>query len=110
MPSPPPEHNFDEIPIVEKRDDWWYRKYAEDEEGRPVPVAAGGADEPEPTSGTPAGIHMPDPSYWPILAAVMLPIMGWATVYRSWGILAAAGVGLIVTVFGWGLEPSAEEH
>ncbi|MDQ6927379.1 MAG: cytochrome c oxidase subunit I [Actinomycetota bacterium] len=37
IPSPPPEYNFAEIPIVTARDDLWHRKYTEDEEGRAIP-------------------------------------------------------------------------
>ena len=37
IPSPPPEYNFAEIPLVVARDDLWHRKYSEDDEGRPVP-------------------------------------------------------------------------
>src|SRR3990172_11074838 len=29
IPSPPPEYNFREIPVVEHRDDFWYRKHPE---------------------------------------------------------------------------------
>ena len=34
--SPPPVHNFDEIPTVSHLDEWWHRKYQEDESGRVV--------------------------------------------------------------------------
>ena len=37
--NPPPEYNFAEVPIVTARDELWHRKYAEDEQGRPVPRA-----------------------------------------------------------------------
>src|SRR4249920_306927 len=43
--SPPPEYNFEEIPVVHSLDDLWHRKYAETEGGRVVPVAAGGSGE-----------------------------------------------------------------
>jgi len=36
IPSPPPEYNFAEIPLVTARDDVWHRKYTEDDQGRPV--------------------------------------------------------------------------
>ena len=36
IPSPPPEYNFKEIPIVTARDDFWHQKYTEDENGRAV--------------------------------------------------------------------------
>ena len=35
--SPPPEYNFEEIPVVHSLDDLWHRKYAETEGGRVVP-------------------------------------------------------------------------
>ena len=34
--SPPPEYNFAEIPVVEHRDEFWHRKYTEDDQGRLV--------------------------------------------------------------------------
>src|SRR4029434_10757990 len=43
IPSPPPEYNFAEVPEVESRDDWWHRKYTEDDEGRLLPLPSGGA-------------------------------------------------------------------
>ena len=36
IPSPPPEYNFKEVPIVTARDDFWHQKYTEDENGRAV--------------------------------------------------------------------------
>jgi cytochrome c oxidase subunit 1 len=36
VPSPPPEYNFAEIPLVTSRDELWHQKYSEDEHGRPV--------------------------------------------------------------------------
>ncbi|HEX2273731.1 MAG TPA: cytochrome c oxidase subunit I [Acidimicrobiales bacterium] len=37
IPSPPPEYNFAEIPLVVARDDFWHTKYSQDDQGRPVP-------------------------------------------------------------------------
>jgi cytochrome c oxidase subunit 1 len=36
IPSPPPEYNFKDVPIVLARDDFWHQKYTEDENGRAV--------------------------------------------------------------------------
>ena len=44
IPSPPPPYNFEEIPVVRSVDALWHRKYVEREDGRPVPVVAGGSD------------------------------------------------------------------
>jgi cytochrome c oxidase subunit 1 len=109
IPSPPPEHNFDEIPVVQKRDDWWYRKYLVDPEGEPIRVHAGGAESDDPQGDAGHSIHMPDPSYWPVFAAAMIPIVGWSVIYSAWPLAAVAGFGLVLGIFGWGLEPAAEE-
>jgi len=109
MQSPPPEHNFDEIPVIKHRDDFWYRKYLTDPEGEEVRVFAGGADAEHDEDGGHGHIHMPDPSYWPLLAAVGPPIMGYGVIYSHWGVLIGGGVLTILSLFGWGLEPSAEE-
>jgi cytochrome c oxidase subunit 1 len=120
--SPPPEYNFEEIPVVHARDDLWHRKYAETEGGRVVPVAAGGSREAVPGGGEHAGdhraghgadgggghaIHMPSPSYFPLIAAAGFPIAGYGLIFG----VPAVVVGLVITLagfFGWALEPSAE--
>jgi hypothetical protein len=54
------------------------------------------------------GIHMPSPSYFPIVAALGLPILGYGVLYSP--ILAVDGVLItLVGLFGWALEPSAAE-
>jgi cytochrome c oxidase subunit 1 len=105
--SPPPAHNFDEIPIVKSRDDHWHRKYLQDPEGQPVPVIAGGADAEEP--GEHGHIHLPSPSYFPLFAACGLPIVGWGVVYTQPSVMILGAVVLILGIFGWALEPSVDE-
>ena len=39
IPSPTPEHNFDETPVIEEFDEFWHRKYGHDERGRAVRIA-----------------------------------------------------------------------
>jgi cytochrome c oxidase subunit 1 len=122
--SPPPEYNYAEIPLVEARDDWWHHKYTEDAEGRLVRLPSGGAGDAE-SSGTVAtvheqgglagghgdghGIHMPSPSYFPLIVAAGLPFLGYAAVFKNvWLIIP----GLLLVLFGiyaWGLEPGTEE-
>jgi cytochrome c oxidase subunit 1 len=52
IPSPVPHYNFAEIPQVHARDDFWHRKYTEDEAGRAIPVIAGGSMAVRSTTGT----------------------------------------------------------
>ena len=111
--SPPPDYNFEEIPTIRYLDDFWHRKYAEDDEGELVPVPAGGAPESDPGHGEAAhghGIHLPGPSYFPILASLgFLPIAYGVTFGGAlWWLAAAGGVLLLAGLFGWALEPSAE--
>jgi cytochrome c oxidase subunit 1 len=106
--SPPPVHNFDEIPTVHALDEFWHRKYVEDERtGRLVPAQAGAAnghgDDPH---GGGHGIHLPSPSYWPLVAAVGMPLIAYGVVYASWWL---GGLGVLVALvgfYGWALEPS----
>ncbi len=110
--SPPPEHNFDVIPHVTHRDDFWHTKYATDEEGEPVKVFAGGSGSDENIDQVhhTGHIHMPDPSFWPVVAAFGLPVLAFGVLYISTPTLVVGGLILLVGLFGWGLEPSAEEH
>jgi cytochrome c oxidase subunit 1 len=119
--SPPAPHNFDEVPVVRSLDDFWHRKYAEGPDGRLAPVVAGAADlqpgdeaatphvrEPESEDqGSGHGIHMPSPSYFPILTALGFPILSYGILYSP--ILVIDGALLLLAgLFGWALEPSAE--
>ncbi len=110
--SPPPEYNFEEIPIVRHRDDFWHRKYIETPEGEPARVLAGGAVAThEHEAGH--GIHMPSPSYFPIVAATGLPLLGYGVIYFNSTGKALLVLGALVTMmglFGWVLEPGAEER
>jgi cytochrome c oxidase subunit 1 len=109
--SPPVEHNFDEVPLVHARDELWHRKYSEDKGGRPVPVPTGGA--PEAEHGPPQGhgghaIHMPDPSYWPLVAALGLPILAYGVMFKALPGIIIGAVVMLAGFYGWVLEPSAE--
>jgi cytochrome c oxidase subunit 1 len=127
--SPPPEYNFAEIPMVEARDDWWHRKYTEDADGRLVRLPAGGSEDAGTTDagdtdaattvattgdhGAVAphgghGIHMPSPSFYPLVVAAGLPILGYAAVFLNpW--LVIPGLALVLFgIYAWGLEPGTE--
>ena len=106
MPSPPPEYNFVEIPQVHDIDEWWQEKLRR--RVRPavppaVPVA-GGSGEDEGHS-----IHLPQPSYWPIVASIGLFIAGYGVIYNGVVypfVLAAAGMLItMIAIYAWSFEP-----
>ncbi len=100
--SPAPEHNFDVDPQIESLDDFWHRKYAEDEEGNLRRVATG-EELAQPGNGE--GVHLPAPSYWPILLALAPMIIGYGLIFSLW--LCIPGTVLLITaMFGWALEPA----
>jgi cytochrome c oxidase subunit 1 len=103
--SPPPAHNFDEDPTVTHLDEWWHRKYEEGDDGKlrrrdNVPYLA----DPDFDASK---VHMPSPSYWPIVVAAGLPIIGYGLLYTYW--LCALGALFVVGgIYGWALEPSVD--
>jgi cytochrome c oxidase subunit 1 len=105
VPSPTPEHNFDDDPIITKLDDFWHRKYQEDDSGRLVQVATG-AEAAMP--GDPSRAHLPAPSYWPIVLAAGLPIIAYGVIFNL--IFSAIGGAIVVLgMVGWALEPPDDE-
>ncbi len=100
--SPVPTHNFDEVPTVSHLDEFWHRKYQEDEHGRVRRVATG-AEVAQ--AGDATGVHLPSPSYWPILLALGLPFIGYGLIFNL-GLAAVGGLTVVLAGFGWGLEPA----
>jgi cytochrome c oxidase subunit I len=52
---------------------------------------------------------MPDPSYFPLLAAAGLPAIGFGLIYDIWALAIAGALLTLGGLFGWSLEPVAEE-
>ncbi|HEX2038231.1 MAG TPA: cytochrome c oxidase subunit I [Acidimicrobiales bacterium] len=114
IPSPVPAYNFKEAPTVHSLDDWWHRKYTEDDEGRLVKRETP-AEPEEPTDGR--GIHMPSPSYYPLVASCGLPIIAYGMVFgrdsgQNYVVAVLGGIVLLMGLYAWALEPSTEpdEH
>jgi cytochrome c oxidase subunit 1 len=112
--SPPPEYNFAEIPTVAGEDDWWHRKYTEDVDGRLVRLSD--APDPDaPPSVDPSTIHMPSPSYFPLVASIGLPIMAYGMVFgrdagRNYIVTVIGALVLLTGLFAWAMEPATEPH
>jgi cytochrome c oxidase subunit 1 len=101
IPSPVPAYNFDPIPTVTHLDEFWYRKYGETEDGRLVRIAAT-EDVAQPVHD--ANVHLPSPSYWPIVTAISLPIIGYGLIFSLW-LCIIGGLVLITGIYGWVTEP-----
>jgi cytochrome c oxidase subunit 1 len=114
IPSPPPEYNFAEIPVVTSRDDYWHRKYVATPDGRMTLRTTGGGDE-DAQKGDPSHIHMPGLSYFPIIAAFGLTLAAAGLIARESNNLIGfgmMGIGLISTlmgIYGWAFEPADPE-
>ncbi len=100
--SPTPEHNFDYDPVVTQLDDWWYRKYQKDENGVLRQVHTG-AEIAQPGNGE--GVHLPAPSYWPIVVAFGIPVVGYGLIFSLWLVIPGALITL-AGLYGWALEPA----
>jgi cytochrome c oxidase subunit 1 len=99
--SPPPEHNFDEEIEVKGLDEFWHRKYGFDAHHKVVRIAT---SEQVAQKGDATNVHLPSPSYWPIVIALGLPIIAYGLLYSLWlcvlgGLLTGGGL------FGFALEP-----
>jgi cytochrome c oxidase subunit 1 len=100
--SPTPAHNFDHVPVVTHRDEFWYRKYGETDDHRIVRIAAA---EDVAQTGLRRDVHLPAPSYWPILLCASFPLIGWGLIFNL-GIAFAGGVLALLAIYGMALEPA----
>ncbi|MGH2395216.1 MAG: cytochrome c oxidase subunit I, partial [Candidatus Limnocylindria bacterium] len=100
--SPVPAHNFDTVPTVSHLDEFWHRKYQENADGKVVRVATG-AEAAQPGDAT--GVHLPSPSYWPLVLAAALPMIAYGLIFNL-GIAIVGGVLVLLAGFGLGYEPS----
>ena len=105
IPSPTPEHNFDDDPIITDFDDFWHRKYAEDDQGRMVQVATA---EEVAMPGDGSRSHLPAPSYWPLVVSLAFPLIGYGLIFNL-VIAAFGGAALLAGMVGWALEPPDDE-
>jgi cytochrome c oxidase subunit 1 len=116
-PNPTPEYNFGVNPVIESLDDFWRRKYAEDDEGRAVRREDADrliAELEETGTNPPEPVHLPNPSYFPFLVGMATPLIGWGTIYhvQAWGkaLMAAGALLMLIAFIGWGVEPVEDEH
>jgi cytochrome c oxidase subunit 1 len=107
--SPPKEHNFDSIPTVHALDEFFHRKYEEDPEtGEVRKVTTAEEILAAEEAKADAHIHLPSPSYWPLLLALALPVMAYGVIYSTFLIIIGGAIAL-GSMFGWALEPSVAD-
>lgn len=94
VPTPPPSYNFAVTPTVHARDEFWARKYegVRDEEAE---KALQGGDLP--------GIHMPGPSYYPLLLSIALTVAGYGLMYHPYVLIGGLAATLL-SMIGWAYE------
>jgi cytochrome c oxidase subunit 1 len=95
IPSPPQEWNFAEEPRVDSRDAFWEMKRAR------------GGVMPEPPHVSGQGIHLPNPSYWPIVTAlgILVFFVGLLLHVHVPTVLAGGGLTLF-SILSWAFEPT----
>jgi cytochrome c oxidase subunit 1 len=125
-PLPPPEHNFGRVPVVHSARPFWDEKYGvhagrgrvEDANGGVLEAA--GHREAGVLAGAPAAtavalgeradephehIHMPNPSFWPLVTALGLFCLASGLIFGLW--LSVVGLAVIfVGVNAWAFEPA----
>jgi cytochrome c oxidase subunit 1 len=125
IPSPPPSYNFARIPTVSSRIPLWTEKYPDvyggDEHGHGITTGEGPEHEREhyvsgssgeternfaPDPNVPdEAIHLPNPSIWPMVAALGISI-GFVGLMIGWPIMIIGALIGFIGVYGWALQPA----
>ena len=97
IPSPAPEYNFAQTPLVRGLDALWVEKMAGNKGMTPA----------EPLGS----IHMPSPSILPFIMSVGLFISGYGLMYaESWGTYLVAAVGIGIALVCMLLRSLIDDH
>ena len=99
--SPTPTHNFDRDITVTRQDEFWHRKWRIGEDGKVTRIAR---SEDVAHDGSATDVHLPSPSYWPVVVALGLPLVAYGLIYNLW----LTGLGALVILgglYGWVFEP-----
>lgn len=103
IPSPAPEYNFKQTPLVRGLDAFWKEKMAGNKQMTPA----------EPVGS----IHMPSASILPLVMSVGLFIAGFGFMYKNYYVAAAGIIVTFIAMFlrsvyddhGWHIEPEELE-
>jgi cytochrome c oxidase subunit I len=117
IPLPPPVYNWAKIPTVHTLDEFWHRKYDEDDDGRAVRrpdhhevLVALEYEGRNPE----AEIELPSPSYFPALVGLGIMFLAYGVIYLDSGfgfaLVAIGAVAILGSFVGWSVEPVEEPH
>ena len=103
--SPPPTYNFARIPVVASRRPFWDQKYGGVGVHEPV---HGGSNEGHGHGDEHAEhIHMPNPSYFPVIVAVGFLMLAAGLMIPPFPVVSALGLlVMFVGIYGWAFEPA----
>ena len=102
--NPPKEYNFAYTPVVHARDQFWETKHGAAEK------------KMEKIAPDAHGIHMPDQSWWPLMVAIGLFLMGIGIVVHGtgafawWWCLAPGMIMVLGSIIAWALEGPGGYH
>jgi cytochrome c oxidase subunit I len=94
IPSPPQEWNFAEVPEVSGRDPLWEWERAR------------GGKLPEPQRVSGKGIHLPNPSYWPIVTAIGILVFFTGFIVGFPYVNIAGVLVTFIGIYSWAFEPA----
>jgi cytochrome c oxidase subunit 1 len=104
IPSPPPEYNFAVIPTAIGRDTFWLQKYGTGGHG---PLSAMGSGQAHSEAGSHDHIHMPKPSFYPVVFALGMTVALGALIFYAWPLVALGALITLLGVYGWAFEPAS---
>jgi cytochrome c oxidase subunit I len=120
--SPPPVYNFARLPQITHRDQLWWDKYGDPHAAHGNAAARAEAAEeapltPEQERAIAATIHLPNPSYFPLLAAVGLFVVALGLLIDNptltIGLLnlpslcLIGGIIMAGAIWAWAYEPAS---
>ena len=100
VPSPPPLHNFDRIPTVRSVRPLWDQKYPEAAEHPLPPNNHNPGHDPGEDHGHNGHVHLPSPSYWPLVLATGLTLAAFGLLYHPLMIGVGLGLGMLA-LYSW---------
>ncbi|HXN86199.1 MAG TPA: cytochrome c oxidase subunit I [Candidatus Binataceae bacterium] len=102
--SPPPPYNFGNIPNVRGRDAFWITKYGRAGSRGVAMYAAGQIPAAAPDVAPTAPIHMPAPSFFPLVIAAGLFVLGLGWIVWWFRLVALGAIAMFIGVVGMAFE------